>query len=100
MSNRGPQSTNGRGNHRRPAGLRLGGHQAERLVVGRDNGDVGGAIPMSEFSLVDRRRKLHDVTDAECGRQLLEMFRVRQPATARPTNDRDYESLTKRPDRG
>ena len=93
VSDRGAQPADGSGHDRRPAGLGLDGHQPEGLAVGRDDRDVGRAVPVGERVLRLRLHEAHAGAEAEVAGQLLQRVRLPGAAAGRATDDRDDQPV-------
>ena len=72
--------------------LRLGGDQAEGLVVGRYGDQRRGRAPAGELVLGDRRHEPHHVVQAEVGGQLGQRLGVLEAAAGRAADDRDDQT--------
>ena len=66
----------GGGHNRGSARLRLDGDEPEGLGVRRDDGDVGGSVPIDEHRPIAGRLESNDIGDPELGGEIDKRGRV------------------------
>jgi hypothetical protein len=94
VGDRGAQAAHRGGHHGGPTGLRLDGHQTEGLAIGRDDGDVGRAVPVGQRVLGLRLHEADAGAETEVAGQLLQGMRLPGAAPGRAADHRDDEAVT------